>query len=46
MKKIWDWLCKVLPVVWGILWMSVITVMSLALLIAAFQWLLSLVGVM
>lgn len=46
MKKFWDKLWDVLPVVWGGLWIAIITFGSAALLIVVFRWLLNLLGVL
>lgn len=46
MKKFFDWLTNVLPVAWGILWMAIISVGSVACLISVVKWLLHQMGVM
>jgi hypothetical protein len=46
MKKCFDWLTKVLPTIWGVLWMGIITVGSVACAIAVVKWLLHLMGVL
>ena len=46
MKKLWNWFVEALPILWGIMWVWIITVGSIALVISVSQWLLSLLGVM
>lgn len=46
MKKFFDWCTNVLPAVWGVLWMAIITIGSVALLITVVLWLLRVLGVM
>ena len=46
MNKFWDKMCEVLPYVWGLLWIGVITFGSSALLVLAIKWLLDAVGVL
>lgn len=48
MKKVkitWDALLRVLPTIWGMIWMFTITLGSLALAIQSVKWLLSALGV-
>lgn len=46
MKKFWDKFWDVVPVIWGAIWVGIITVGSVALLIFLAKWFLTLVGVM
>lgn len=46
MKKFYDKVCELLPIVWGVLWSFIITIGSIALLITIVKWFLTLVGVM
>lgn len=46
MKKLWNKLCEVVPILWGILWLVIITVGSVSLLIFVINWFLDLLGVM
>lgn len=46
MKKFCNWLIDVLPTAWGILWMTIISIGSVAVLILVSKWLLSVMGVM
>ena len=45
MKKFWNWLMEALPILWGVLWVCIITVGSIALLIAVSNWLIGMLGV-
>lgn len=46
MKKFWDKIWDIVPLVWSVLWLLIITFGSVALLIVFVKLLLSLVGVM
>ena len=46
MKKFFDWMSKIIPTVWGVLWMLIITFGSIAVAVAVIKWFLSLVGVL
>lgn len=46
MKKAYDYLNKVLPYLWGWVWVGIITMASLAVLIWVGRWLLTLMGVL
>ena len=46
MKNFCDKLWELIPAVWGLLWLVIITVGSVSLLIWVFQWLFKLLGVM
>lgn len=46
MKKFWNKLWDVLPVLWGSLWIAIITLGSIVVLIWVVKWLLSLLGVL
>ena len=46
MKKIYDKIWEILPVLWGMLLVAIITVGSLGILAFAVKWLLTLVGVL
>ena len=44
MEKFYNKVWEILTMVWGILWIGIITIGSVAALIWATKWLLSLVG--
>lgn len=46
MSKFFDWLVEVLPSVWGILWIIIITGISVGGVIWVYQWIMRLVGAM
>lgn len=45
LKAFWDGLVSTLPIIWGVLWLGIITLGSVALLIQCAKWLLMAVGV-
>ena len=45
-KKVWDKIWEIVPWLWGLLWLLIITTGSIALLVVVFKWLLSTMGVM
>ena len=45
MKKFYEKVWKVLPIVWEALWVAIITVGSTALLLVLIKWFLRIVGV-
>lgn len=45
MKKLWRKIGDVIPVLWGVMWVVLITLISLAGIIASAQWLIKLIGV-
>lgn len=46
MKKLLDWLSNAVPILWGLLWIAIITFGSIAVMIVTIEWFLTLVGVM
>ena len=46
MKKLYDWVWEMLPVLWGLLLVAIITLGSLGILVFVVKWLLALVGVL
>lgn len=46
MKKLMRWFDKWLPVVWGMLWLFIITAASVGATIWIVKWIASLLGVM
>jgi hypothetical protein len=46
MKKFWDKIADLLPILWGIILVLIITFGGLALVITTFSWLLIALGVM
>ena len=46
MKKFWNWLLEVVPIVWSILLIAIITFGAVTCLIAITKWFLILVGVL
>jgi hypothetical protein len=45
LKDLWSRLLLTLPTIWGMLWIWIITLSSVALLIQSFKWLLMALGV-
>ena len=46
MKKIYNTIWEILPVLWGMLLVAIITIGSLGILVFVLKWFLTLVGVM
>lgn len=46
MKKFWNWVLEVVPIIVGLFWTTIITLGSVAVLIVVVKWLMNLMGVM
>ena len=46
MKKVYNTIWEILPVLWGMLLVAIITIGSLGILVFVIKWFLTLVGVM
>lgn len=46
MKKLKEFFNKIIPPLWGVCWVIIITVGSVGLVVILFKWLLNLLGVL
>ena len=46
MKKLYNTIWEILPVLWGMLLVAIITIGSIGILVGVIKWFLTLVGVM